>query len=121
MGTWGCDWQKGELVLYTTASGTDVPLRVFDLETDANGTAPVCELVDLAAGATLDQATIAAAPARHFKSDPLANPSSLRATRLGGASRSLLMLGALGAPRSPRRASSEPESSPNRGTSRAGP
>ena len=91
-----CDWKKGELVIYTTASGTDVALRVFDLQRDASGTAPVCELVDLAAGATLDHATIAAAPARHFQSDPLVNPPSLRATRLGGAARSLFMLGALG-------------------------
>ena len=92
-----CDWQKGELIVYRTASGTDVHLRVFDLQRDTSGTAPVCELVDLAPGTKLDQAAVAAAPARHFKSDPLVNPPSLRATRLGGASRSLFMvLGAQG-------------------------
>jgi hypothetical protein len=91
-----CDWQKGELIVYRTASGTDVHLRVFDLQRDASGTSPVCELVDLAPGTKLDQATVAAAPARHFKSDPLVNPPSLRATRLGGASRSLILLGAQG-------------------------
>jgi hypothetical protein len=36
-----CDWLRGELVIYRTASGTDVHLRVFDLQQSGHGVAPV--------------------------------------------------------------------------------
>jgi hypothetical protein len=61
-----CDWRVGELIIYRTTSGTDVPLRVAGHASDAGGTRPVCELLDLGARVQLDEKKVANARVVHF-------------------------------------------------------
>jgi hypothetical protein len=64
--TESCDWRVGELVIYRTTSGTEVPFRVAGHASDAGGTRPVCEILDLGRPARLDEKTVANAPVVHF-------------------------------------------------------
>jgi hypothetical protein len=72
-----CDWTRGELIVYRLNSGADAHLRVAGYNVDAGGVAPVCEVVSIARGTPLDEATVAAAPLKHFLGATEAAPPSL--------------------------------------------
>ena len=72
-----CDWKRGELIVYRLNSGAEAHLRVAGYNIDAGGIAPVCEVVSIARGTPLDEATVAAAPLKHFLGAAEASPPSL--------------------------------------------
>jgi hypothetical protein len=50
-----CDWSIGELIICRTISGTAIHFRVVGHVVDAGGRSPICEVLDLRAGAPLNE------------------------------------------------------------------
>jgi hypothetical protein len=57
------------LIIYRTAAGRDVHFRVAGHATDAGGTRPVCELLDLRPHSPLDEKKVANASIIHFSTE----------------------------------------------------